>query len=94
MKDVRVSKLDVGKIKFGISQSYEFRIGLGKNQLLLKFSDQIESWNKLKKHKSDLGSLINHVRPLAVLKTLKLEGPFELWVDGLHQLSLSLPVCP
>ncbi|KAI4316753.1 hypothetical protein L6164_024701 [Bauhinia variegata] len=89
---VSVSKLDVGKVRFGISKKYEFRIGFGKNQLLLNFSDQVGSWNKFKKPKSDLGSLINQVSTLAVLDTFRLDGPFELGVDEPHQLSLSLPM--
>ncbi|XP_061365411.1 protein TUNICAMYCIN INDUCED 1 [Gastrolobium bilobum] len=92
LKDVRVFKLDVGKVRFGISQSHEFRIGSGKNNLTLKFSEQVSSWNKFRTPKPDLGSLIHRVSSFAVLDDLKLEGPFELWVDGLHHLSLSLPM--
>lgn len=91
--DVRVSKFDVGKVRFGTSQRYEFRIRLGGNQLLFKLLDQVGSWNKFRKPKSDLGSLIRQISSLAVLDTFKLEGPFELRVDGHHQFSLSLPVC-
>ncbi|KAI4336937.1 hypothetical protein L6164_015406 [Bauhinia variegata] len=90
--DVSVSKLDVGKVRFGISKGYEFRFGFGKNQLLFNFSDQVRSWSKFRKPKSDLGSLINQVSTLAVLDAFILEGPFELRVDGLHRLSLSLPM--
>lgn len=90
--DVRVSKFDVAMVRFGTSQRYEFRIGLGRNHLLFKLLDQVGSWNKFRKPKSDLGSLIRRVTSLAVLDTFKLEGPFELRVDGHHQLSLSLPV--
>ncbi|XP_054793093.1 protein TUNICAMYCIN INDUCED 1-like isoform X2 [Prosopis cineraria] len=89
---VRVSKFDVGKVRFSASIKYEFRIGLGRNHLLLRSSDQVGSWNKFRKSKSDLGSLIRQVSSLAVLDTFKLEGPFELGVDGHHQLTLSLPM--
>ncbi|KAJ1419766.1 hypothetical protein SESBI_14903 [Sesbania bispinosa] len=92
LKEVRVFKLDVGKVRFGTSKSYEFRIGLGKNNLTLKFSDQVSSWNKFRTPKPDLGSLIRRLGSLAVLDSLKLEGPFELRVDDLHHLSLSLPM--
>ncbi|XP_028802969.1 uncharacterized protein LOC114758124 [Neltuma alba] len=90
--DVRVSKFDVGKARFSSSLKYEFRIGLGRNYLLLRSSDQVGSWNKFRKPKSDLGSLIRRVSSLAVLDTFKLEGPFELGVDRHHQLTLSLPM--
>ncbi|XP_027332104.1 uncharacterized protein LOC113847296 [Abrus precatorius] len=91
-KDVRVIKLDVGKVRFGTSQTYEFRIGLGKNNLTLKFSDQVSSWNKFRTPFNDFGSLIHRLCSFALLDTLKLEGPFELRVDALHHLSLSLPM--
>lgn len=94
LNEVRVSKLDVGKVRFGTSQSYELRIGSGKNNLTLKFSDQVSSWNKFRTTpKPDLGSLLRGVASLAILDSIKLEGPFELRVDDdLHHLSLSLPV--
>ncbi|KAJ7958108.1 Tunicamycin induced 1 [Quillaja saponaria] len=92
LEDVRISELDFSKVRFGISQSYEFRIGFGKSSLLLKFSDQVVSWKKFKKPKSNIESLINQVSSFAVLDTLKLEGPFELRVDTHHKLSLSLPM--
>lgn len=92
LKEVRVLKLDVDKVRFGTSQGYKFRIGFGKNNLTLKFSDQVSSWNKFRNPKPDLGSLIRRVSSLPQLDSLKLNGPFELRVDDLHHLSLSLPV--
>lgn len=92
LKDVRVLKFDIGKVRFGTFHSYEFRIGSGKNNLSLKFSDQVASWNKFRTPKSDLGFLINQVGYLAELHPITLDGPFELRVDALHNLSLSLPV--
>ncbi|KAJ7966665.1 putative Signal peptidase I [Quillaja saponaria] len=91
LEDVRVSELDFAKVRCGISQSYEFRIGFEKSSLLLKFSDQVSSWNKFRKPRSDFGSLINQVSSFAVLDTLKLEGPLELRVHTHRKLSLSLP---
>ncbi|KAK4274730.1 hypothetical protein QN277_017913 [Acacia crassicarpa] len=90
--DVRVSKFDVGKVRFSSSLKYEFRVGLGRHHLLLRSSEQVGSWNKFRKPKSDLGSLIRQVSSLAVIHTFKLEGPFELGVDGHHQMTLSLPM--
>ncbi|OIW20283.1 hypothetical protein TanjilG_08243 [Lupinus angustifolius] len=92
LKDVRVLKLDIGKVRFGTFRSYEFRIGSGKNNLTLKFSDKVSSWNKFAIPKSDLGFLIHQISYLAVLDGIKLDGPFELRVDGIHNLSLSLPM--
>ncbi|TKY57767.1 hypothetical protein E2542_SST14820 [Spatholobus suberectus] len=90
--DVRVTKLDVGKVRFGTSQSYEFRIGLGDDNFTLKFADQVVSWNKFRTPFPDLPSLIHRLTSFPLLHTLKLEGPFALRVDALHHLSLSLPM--
>lgn len=92
LKEVRVLNLDIGKVKFGTSQNYEFRIGSGKNKLTIKFSDQVSSWNKFAIPETDLGFLVRRISPLAFHDVIKLEGPFELLVDHLHFLSLSLPV--
>ncbi|KAK7291142.1 hypothetical protein RIF29_06054 [Crotalaria pallida] len=93
LKDIQVVKLDVGKVRFGTFQSYEFRIGSGKNNnLTLKFSDPVASWNKFRRPEPDLGSLIHRIGYLAVLDGIKLDGPFELRVHGFHNLSLSLPM--
>ncbi|CAJ1972634.1 unnamed protein product [Sphenostylis stenocarpa] len=88
--DVRVAKLDIGKVRFGTSQSYEFRIGLGTDNFSLKFADQVATWNKFRTPFLDLPSLVHRLGSFPVLHTLKLEGPFSLRVDSLHHLSLSL----
>lgn len=91
-RDVRVSRLDLRKVRFGSTQRYEFRVGLGKTQLVVKFSDEVGSWRKFRNGKSDFGSLVTEVGALGLLDTLKLEGPFELRVGGDDNLSLLLPV--
>lgn len=90
--DVRVANLDVAKVRFGTSRSYEFRIGLGTGNFTLKFADQVATWNKFRTPFPDLPSLVHRLSSFPVLPTLKLEGPFSLRVDALHHLSLSLPV--
>ncbi|RDY05144.1 hypothetical protein CR513_11048, partial [Mucuna pruriens] len=92
LNDTRVTKLDVGKVRFGTSQSYEFRIGLGNDNFTLKFADQVASWNKFRTPFPDLPSLIHRLISFPLLHTLKLEGPFQLRIDALHHLSLSLPM--
>lgn len=92
LNDTRVTKLDVGKVRFGTSQSYEFRIGVGTDNFNLKFADQVASWNKFRTPFPDLPSLLHRLASFPLLHTLKLEGPFALRLDGLHHLSLSLPM--
>jgi signal peptidase I len=84
--------LDLRKVRFGSTPRYEFRVGLGKTQLVVKFSDEVGSWRKFRNGKSDFGSLVTEVGALGLLDTFKLEGPFELRVGGDDKLSLLLPV--
>jgi len=90
--DVRVANLDVAKVRFGTSRSYEFRIGFGTGNFTLKFADKVATWNKFRTPFPDLPSLVHRLGSFPFLPTLKLEGPFSLRVDALHHLSLSLPV--
>jgi len=95
LNDVQVFNFDVAKIRFGTSQNYQFRIGSGKNNFTVKFSDEISSWNHNKfttTPKPDLASLVHQLSSIAFLDDIKLEGPFELRVHQIHHLSLSLPV--
>jgi hypothetical protein len=94
LNDVTVFNFDVAKIRFGTSQTYQFRIGSGKNNFTVKFSDQVSSWNnnKFTTPKPDLASLLNQLSSMVFLDHIKLEGPFELRVDQFHHLSLNLPV--
>ncbi|KHN21021.1 hypothetical protein glysoja_009329 [Glycine soja] len=53
--------------------------------------DQVTTWNKFRTPFPDLPSLVHRLGSFPLLHTLKLEGPFALRVDALHNLSLSLP---
>lgn len=89
---ITASKLQVAKVRFGTAQRYEFRIRFGKNDLILKFPDEVSSWNKLNRKRLDFGNFIREVGSTAVLDTFKVEGPFDLRVGGQEDLSLLLPV--
>lgn len=89
---ITTSKLQVAKVRFGTAQRYEFRIRFGKNDLILKFPDEVSSWNKLNRKRLDFGNFIREVGSTAVLDTFKVEGPFDLRVGGQEDLSLLLPV--
>lgn len=93
LNDVRVSKLDLKKVRFGSAQRYEYRVAFGRTRLVLKYVDGVDSWKKLGTEKSDFGSLVGEVGSMGVLDTFKVEGPFELLVGGSDEVSLQLPVC-
>ncbi|KAM0967903.1 hypothetical protein ACFX2I_016283 [Malus domestica] len=90
LQDVRVSRLDVDRVRFGSAQRYEFRVGFGKIHVAVLFSDDVASWKKFRKPRTHLGSLVQDLSSMAVVDTFEVEGPFELRVGGAHELSLSL----
>ncbi|KAJ6320816.1 hypothetical protein OIU78_016081 [Salix suchowensis] len=94
LEGIEISKLEVNKVRIFSSQRYEFKIRVGKSHILLKFPDEVDSRKKLSKPKSsiDFGDLIKEFGSVAVLDTLKLHGPFDLWVSGHDNLSLLLPM--
>lgn len=94
LEGIEISKLEVSKVRIFSSQRYEFKIRVGKSYMLLKFPDEIDSRKKLSKPKSsiDFGDLIKEFGSVPVLDTLKLQGPFDLWVSGHDNFSLLLPM--
>lgn len=94
LEEMRISKLDVGTLRFGCAESYEIHLELGKTRLLAKFSDEVSSWRKPSYgNETSFGSLINDIASIAAIRSFKIVGPFELMVEGDAQLSLFLPVC-
>ncbi|CAL5383659.1 unnamed protein product [Camellia sinensis] len=88
---VRVSKLDSRKVKFGSSQRYEFRLRIGKTELIFKLRDEVASWKKMKKE-GDFESLVNEASSVAVLDAFIAQGPLELRVGGDDEFSVLLPL--
>ncbi|PIA52360.1 hypothetical protein AQUCO_01000313v1 [Aquilegia coerulea] len=90
-KDIKVNK--VRNLRIGSSQRYEFRIRMGKSDLLFRFSDELKnSWRKVKGKRKFGVNLVSEISSEAVLKKFELNGPFELRVDGDDELKLKLPV--
>nr|XP_034895298.1 uncharacterized protein LOC118034179 [Populus alba] len=91
---IEISKLGVSKVRIFSSQRYEFKIRVGKSYMLLIFPDEVDSRKKLSKPKSSIhfGDLIKEFGSMPVLDTLKLQGPFDLWVSGHDNFSLLLPM--
>ncbi|GKV30379.1 hypothetical protein SLEP1_g39197 [Rubroshorea leprosula] len=85
------SKLQVSKVRFATGKRFDFRIRFGKSYFLLKFPDEVTSWNKFKKEGADFEDFIREVSSKAGLDSFKVEGPFELQVAGENQASLLLP---
>ncbi|BFG17897.1 hypothetical protein CerSpe_041710 [Prunus speciosa] len=92
LQDIRVSRLDASRVRFGSAQRYEFRVGFGKIPVGVLFSDDVSSWKKFRQPRTHFGSLVKELSSMAVVDTFKVEGPFELRVGGTHHLSLSLPM--
>lgn len=94
LEDVRISNLDLRKVRFGSAPRYEFRVGFGKIKWVIKHSEEeVGSWKRFRNEKTDFGSLVTEAASImGVLDTFKMEGPFELRVGGDDQLSLLLPV--
>lgn len=95
LQDLRVSKLDVKKSKFGTLRKYEFRIRIGKTEFVFMMADEISQWKSFQfhdKNESDFESLVKEIGSKATLDVLKVQGPFELYVAGDDYLSLNLPL--
>ncbi|CAK9150364.1 unnamed protein product [Ilex paraguariensis] len=92
LEDIRVSKLDVRKAKYGTLQRYEIRIRFGKGKLVFKLLDEESVWKKFKTGRGDFESLVKEVGSKAVLDAFRVQGPFELRVGGDDELSLMLPL--
>uniref|UniRef100_A0A803NMN7 Uncharacterized protein n=1 Tax=Cannabis sativa TaxID=3483 RepID=A0A803NMN7_CANSA len=93
LEDIKVSRLDLKKLRFGAANRYGFRVGLGKTHLSANFSDEVASWKKFRNQRSHrFGYLLNNITSLTVLDTFKVEGPLELRVGGSDNPSLFLPV--
>ncbi|XAR61832.1 hypothetical protein NMG60_11016356 [Bertholletia excelsa] len=88
---LRVSKLDAKNARFGSSQRYDFRLRIGKTELIFRLRDQVSSWKKMKKRVS-FEDLVKEVGSMAVLDAFQVEGPLELRVRGDDELSLLLPL--
>ncbi|KAF9611396.1 hypothetical protein IFM89_032065 [Coptis chinensis] len=89
LEDIRISKITNSQTR--TSQKYEFRIRIGKSDLLFRFSEELNnSWRMLKKN-GEFGSLLSGISSKAVLGKFELNGPFELRVGGDDELNLTLP---
>ncbi|CAN0922178.1 hypothetical protein LINGRAHAP2_LOCUS32959, partial [Linum grandiflorum] len=88
---IQVSKLVTSKVRLGSSRRYEFRFRLGKSYLLFKFPDEFDNGTRITGDDDAFRDLVHQAASPPLLTTLNLQGPFDLWVAGVGQLSLSLP---
>ncbi|XP_038899718.1 uncharacterized protein LOC120086963 [Benincasa hispida] len=92
LEGIKILEFDVESVRFGFAESYEIRLGLGKTRLLAKFSDEVSSWKKPSyANETSFGSLINGIGSVAVIRSFKIVGPFDLMVEGDAHLSILLP---
>lgn len=96
LEDIRMSRLDGRRAKYGNLWKYEFGVRLGKTEIVFKVFDQVSQWTKFeslgKRNWSDFESLIKEIGSKAVLDGFKIEGPLELYAAGEHDFTLNLPV--
>ncbi|KAI3460262.1 hypothetical protein Pfo_016925 [Paulownia fortunei] len=97
LEDIPVSELDVKKAKYSSVQKYEFRVLVGKAEIVLKMYEEVSKWKKLvvlkKNGTSNFEALAREIGSKAVIDSFKIEGPFELRVKGDDdQLLLMLPL--
>ncbi|KAI3465378.1 hypothetical protein Pfo_022041 [Paulownia fortunei] len=97
LEDIRVSELDVKKAKYGSVQRHEFRVRVGKSEIVFKMHEEALEWKKLavlrKNGSSNFEILVREIGSKAVLDSFKIEGPLELRVArDKDQLSLMLPL--
>ncbi|XP_077217411.1 signal peptidase I [Tasmannia lanceolata] len=89
---IRVSDVDVGRVRVGNCQSYEFRLRLGKSILVFSFSDEISLWKKLRTSGQFGPDWIRSISSKPVITAFESEGLVELLVNGDNELSLALPL--
>ncbi|KAI6688954.1 hypothetical protein NL676_025782 [Syzygium grande] len=90
---VSLSRLDLGRARYGTAQKYELRIRFGKTHLLFWSSDEVASWRKLNATRgAEFVDLVRGIGSSPVIGTFKVDGPFELRADGDHEFSLLLPL--
>ncbi|XP_049391047.1 uncharacterized protein LOC125855370 [Solanum stenotomum] len=95
LQDLRVSKLDVKKSKFGTFRKYEFRVRIGKTEFVFMMADEVSQWKSFhfpNKNESDFESLVKEIGSKVILDVLKIQGPFELYATGDDYLSLTFPL--
>lgn len=95
LQDLRVSKLDVKKSKFGTFRKYEFRVRIGKTEFVFMMADEVSQWKSFhfpNKNDSDFESLVKEIGSKVTLDVLKIQGPFELSATGDDYLSLTFPL--
>ncbi|KAJ9567539.1 hypothetical protein OSB04_003505 [Centaurea solstitialis] len=94
LEDIRVSKLEIEKIKYGNLQRYEIEFLLpNKKDFMFNLWDEVSLWKRFKDRegRDDFEVLANRVSSKAVLDSIRIQGPFELFVSGDDQMSLVLP---
>ncbi|PIN10683.1 hypothetical protein CDL12_11272 [Handroanthus impetiginosus] len=96
LDDIRVSEVEIKKVKYGSVQRHEFQVRVGKSVIVFKTYEGTLEWKKLavmrKNGTANFEDLVREIGSKAVIDSFKIEGPFDLRVAGDDdQLSLMLP---
>ncbi|KAI3761175.1 hypothetical protein L1987_51586 [Smallanthus sonchifolius] len=90
LEEIRVSKLEIEKVKYGRLQRYDIEFKLG-NKKVFSMWDKVSLWKRLKGRGGDFEVLANQVASRAVLGSIRIDGPVELLVSGYDEMSLAMP---
>lgn len=95
MEDIKVSKLEIEKVKYGRLQRYEveFLLRNKKKGYVFIMWDEVSLWKRLKDRGDSFEVLANQVASRTVLGSVRIDGPVELLVSGHDEMSLLMPVC-
>ncbi|KAL8217684.1 hypothetical protein R6Q57_021057 [Mikania cordata] len=92
LDDIRVSKLEIEKVKYGRLQRKEVEFLLGnKKSYVFRMWDEVSLWKRLKGRGGNFEVLANQVDSRAVLGSVRIDGPVELLVSGDDEMSLVMP---
>nr|XP_043618279.1 uncharacterized protein LOC122590006 isoform X2 [Erigeron canadensis] len=94
LEDIRVSKLEIEKVRYGNMQRYEIEFLLAnKKDYVFHLRDEVSMWKRFRGDNkgSDFEVLANRVSSRAVVGSVRMEGPLELIVSGDGEMSLALP---
>ncbi|XP_076883260.1 protein TUNICAMYCIN INDUCED 1-like [Bidens hawaiensis] len=92
LEDIGVSELGIEKVKYGRLQRYEIEFQMGNTKDYLFYMwDNVSLWKRFKDKNGDFEVLANRLASRAVVGSVRINGPVELLVSGLDEMSLVMP---
>ncbi|KAJ0441637.1 hypothetical protein HanIR_Chr16g0800041 [Helianthus annuus] len=92
LEEIKVSELEIGKVKYGRLQRYEIEFLLAnKKDYVFNTWDNVPMWKRLKDRDEEFEVSANRVASRALLGSVRIDGPVELLVSGYDEMSLVMP---